>query len=70
MWSARSVSGQRETNCGNAIAEIGGKKKVCGNAIAKSGKGKKKIVVAKIWGRIKKKKSATFTIFLQQITGD
>ena len=64
MWSARSVSGQRETNCGNAIAKIGGKKKkVCGNAIAKSGKGKKKIVVAKIWGRIKKKKCYVHNIF-------
>ena len=58
--------------CGNAIAEIGeiffffGN---CGNAIAKNGR-KKKIVVAEIWGGIKKKKSATSTIFLQQIIGD
>ena len=35
----------------------------CGNAIAEIGK-EKKIVVAKIWGGIKKK-SAMFTIFLQ-----
>ena len=56
--------------CGNDIAEIGGEKKllqlVCGNAIAKIGGkfvaiplskkgGKKKIVVAEIWGGIKKK---------------
>ena len=33
----------RETNCGNAIAEIGGKKNCgnCGNAIAKNGRKKK-----------------------------
>ena len=29
------------------------------------GKKKKRIMVAKIWGGIKKKKSVTFTIFLQ-----
>ena len=44
--------------CGNGIAEIRGKKKllqlVCGNAIAKNGRGKK-IIVAEIWGGIKKK---------------
>ena len=36
--------------------------------------GEKKIVIAKIWGGVKKKKSATstiiFTTFSQQITGD
>ena len=76
-----------EWNCGNGIAEIGGKKNfqlVCGNAIAKIGGkkfvaivavllpnmgGKKKLVVAEIWGGIKKK-NVTFTIFLQQITCD
>ena len=41
---------------------------VCGNAIAENGR-KKKIVVAEIWEVIKKK-SATSTIFLQQITCD
>ena len=44
--------GRKKEFCGN-----------CGNAIAENGRGKK-IVVAKIWGGIKKK-SATFTIFLQ-----
>ena len=41
--------------CGNAIAEIGVKKICgnCGNAIAKNGR-EKKIVVAEIWGGIKK----------------
>ena len=41
---------KKETNCGNAIAE--------------NGRGKK-IVVAEIWGEIKKKKNVTSTIFLQ-----
>ena len=57
---------KKETNCGIAIAEIGEEKKICsncGNAIAKNGR-EKKIVVAEIWGGIKKK-SAKFTIFLQ-----
>ena len=52
--------------CGNVIAEIEGK--FCGNAIAENGR-KKKIVIVEIWGGIKKK-SATSTIFLQQITCD
>ena len=52
----------RQTNCGNAIAEIG--KKNCGNAIAENGR-KKNIVVAKITYEELKKKSATSTIFLQ-----
>ena len=62
---------KKETNCGNAIAEIGEEKKICGNcgnAIGANGRGEK-IVVAKIWGGIKKK-NVTSTIFLQQITGD
>ena len=61
----------RETNCGNAIAEIGKKKFCgnCGNAIAENGR-KKKIVVAEITCEEFKKKSATFTIFSQQITGN
>ena len=56
--------------CDNAIAKIGGKKFVAIVAmpLPKMG-GKKKLVVAEIWGGIKKK-SATFTIFLQQITCD
>ena len=66
-------SAQRETNCGNTIAEIGGKIcGNCGNAIAENGRGKK-IVVAEIWGGIKKKKCYIhniFTTFSQQITGD
>ena len=48
---------KKETNCGNAIAEIGEEKKICGNcgnAIGANGRGEK-IVVAKIWGGIKKK---------------
>ena len=46
--------GVKKKNCGN-----------CGNAILENGK-EKKIVVAEIWGGIKKKKkSATSTIFLQ-----
>ena len=68
-----------EWNCGNGIVKIGGEKKllqlVCGNAIAKIGGkfvaiplskkgGKKNIVVAEIWGGIKKK-SVTSIIFLQ-----
>ena len=39
------------------------KKKICGNAIAEIGE-EKKIVIAEIWGGIKKI-SATSTIFLQ-----
>ena len=41
---------KKETNCGNAIAEIGEEKKICGNcgnAIAENGRGGK-IVVAEI----------------------
>ena len=48
---------KKETNCGTAIAEIGEEKKICsncGNAIAENGR-EKKIVVAEIWGGIKKK---------------
>ena len=40
----------------------------CGNQVAENGKKKKRIVMAEIWGEIKK--NATFIIFLQQITGD
>ena len=57
--------------CGNAIAEIGGKKFV---AMPLSKMGGKKIVVAKIQrGIIKKKKCYIhniFTTFSQQITGN
>ena len=63
---------KKETNCGIAIAEIGEEKKIVAIVampLPKMGDKKKKIVVAAIWGGIKKK-SATFTIFLQQITGD
>ena len=50
-----------QTNCGNAIVEIGEKNcNNCGNGIAENG-GKKKW--SEIWG--KKKKSVTFTIFSQ-----
>ena len=55
----------QETNCGNAIAEIG-KKKICGNcgnAIAENGR-KKKIVVAEITcEELKKKKCYVYNIF-------
>ena len=53
-----------ETNCGNAIVEIGKKKFCgnCGNAIAENGR-KKKIVVVEITCEELKKKSVTFTIF-------
>ena len=55
-------STDQETNCGNAIAEIG-KKKFCGNAIAKNGR-KKKIVVAEITcEELKKKKCYIYNIF-------
>ena len=60
------IPADRETNCGNAIAEIG-KKKICGNcgnAIAENGR-KKKIVVAEITCEELKKKSVMSTIFLQ-----
>ena len=60
---------KKETNCGTAIAEIGEEKKNCsncGNAIAENGR-EKKIVVAEIWGGIKKK-SVTFTIFVNIFT--
>ena len=51
--------------CGNAIAKIGGKKSVAiGAVLLPNMGGKKKLVVAEIWGGIKKK-SATSTIFLQ-----
>ena len=63
-----------KTNCDNTIAEIGEKKNCgnCGNAIAENGR-EKKIMVAKIWGGIKKKKCYVhniFTIFSQQIIDD
>ena len=52
-----------QTNCGNAIAEIGEKNcNNCGNGIAENGK-KKKVVPKS--GESKKKKSVTFTIFSQ-----
>ena len=52
-----------QTNCGNAIAEIGKKNcKNCGNSIAKNG-GKKN--GSEIWGGVKKKKNVTFIIFSQ-----
>ena len=57
---------KKETNCGITIAEIGEEKKfvaIVAMPLPKMGE-KKKIVVAAIWGGIKKK-SATFTIFLQ-----
>ena len=61
----------RETNCGNAIAEIG-KKNLwqlwqchCWKWEEKKNSGGQN----HMWG-IKKKKSAMFIIFLQQITGD
>ena len=51
------------------LPKQGKKKKICGNcgnAIAENGREKKKrIVVAEIWGGIKKKNNVTFTIFLQ-----
>ena len=59
VWvGARSVSARKEN-------QMMWKKKIgnCGNAIAEIGK-EKKIVVAEIWGGIKKI-SVTFTIFLQ-----
>ena len=58
-----------------SLSKMGGEKKLewnciffvnCGNVIAKNGR--KKNVVAEIWGEILKK-CVTFTIFLQQITG-
>ena len=45
----------------------------CDNQVAENGKEKKKIVVAEIWGGIKKKECYVhniFTTFSQQITGD
>ena len=53
-----------KTNCDNTIAEIGEKKNCgnCGNAIAENGR-EKKIMVAKIWGGIKKKKCYVHNIF-------
>ena len=54
-WSIRSEKKKKfwQTNCGNAIAEIGKKKNCnnCGNDIAENGESKKK--------------SVTFTIFSQ-----
>ena len=58
---------KKETNCDNAIVEIG-EKFFCGNGIAENGR-EKKIVVVEIWGGIKKK-NVTFIIFLQQITSN
>ena len=57
LWQCHCQN-RREKICGN-----------CGNVIAENVR-KKKLVIAEIWGGIKKKKSATFTIFLQQITCD
>ena len=56
---ARSVSARKENQMIWEKNKIGN----CGNAIAEIGK-EKKIVVAEIWGGIKKI-SVTFTIFLQ-----
>ena len=73
LWQCHCRN-RREKNCYNWFvampAKIGGKKFVAIVAmpLPKMG-GKKKLVVAEIWGGIKKK-SATFTIFLQQITCD
>ena len=68
-WPSRcevlEVGCPKETNCGNAIAKLGGGGGICGNcgnAIAENGRKKK--VVAETWWGIKKK-SATSTIFLQ-----
>ena len=49
---------KNETNCGNAIAEIGEEKKIFVAIVAMPlpKMGGKKIVVAEIWGGIKKKK--------------
>ena len=60
---------KKETNCGNAIAKIREEKKIVAITLPKMG-GEKKIVVAEIWGGIKKKKNVTSTIFSQQITSD
>ena len=49
VWSV-----QRETNCGNAIAEIREEKKIVAMPLPKM-EGEKKIVVSEIWGEIKKK---------------
>ena len=62
LWHCHCRNRGRKKNCSN-----------CGNAIAKNGREKKKIVVAAIWGGIKKKKCYVhniFTTFSQQITGD
>ena len=45
---------KKETNCDNVIAEIGEEKKIVAMSLPKMG-GEKKIVVAEIWGGIKKK---------------
>ena len=63
----------RFTNCGNQVVEIVGNWRekiwiVATKLTKMGGKKKKRIVMAEIWGEIKK--NATFTIFLQQITGD
>ena len=65
---------KKEINCGNAIVEIGEEKNfvaIVAMPLPKMGGGKK-IVVAEIWGGIKKKCYVhnIFTIFSQQITGD
>ena len=60
------IPADQETNCGNAIAEIGEKKICgnCGNAIAENGRKKKNSGCWNhMWGI--KKKSVTSTIFLQ-----
>ena len=76
---ARSVlvlgDAQRETNCGNAIAEIGGNFFFfwqLWQCHCRKWEGKK-IVVVEIWGGIKKKKCYVhniFITFLQQIIDD
>ena len=60
---------QRKTKCGNGIAEIE-KKKLTIVAMPLPKLEGKKIVVAKITCEELKKKSVTFTIFSQQITGN
>ena len=51
-----------QTNCGNVIAEIGGKKfyNNCGNGIAENGEKKSG---SEIWGRVKKKVSCPKYIY-------
>ena len=67
VWSA-----QRETNCGNAIAETGGEKNLwqLWHCHCQKWEEKKNSGSLNLERNLKKKKSATSTIFLQQITGD